>query len=470
MAYSVLIHFGCSLSILVAHVAIVYIQHQRFLSTTIALQTEKTSLLIIYNALAAGLILAYSTTIKLFLGTLRTVERELLIEKFRQYVLESLGFLLLFSPSIGGKSVDQVKQFTAICGIVVLKVFHAALEIRVDHMFELSTPDSGAISRGFMFLLGLFCLDNFLILRCISLIGTLADTYYSWIVFETIVCLLQCVFVLFKFYANVLDASLERGFHSKREFIFNLELVFGFCTLLTFVCFMAVFVLYNNSNEGIYYLLAEVIRTARVWYQKLVAFQKYRRLMNNIQECFPDASLEEIEAMDSCIICRDDLYLTSKKLKCGHVYHFACLKTWLLQQQNCPLCRASVDVESQKKPKKKPPLPVYRARGAPRNPPPATDLDPTPGQGQAQTQPGAEARKSWTSASFTEQRTYEHAQRMIVHYREQADHSYSQLESLRASLLEIQSMVSCPEVREAFASIKIPDLPQHSLPQEPSPN
>ena len=31
-----------------------------------------------------------------------------------------------------------------------------------------------------------------------------------------------------------------------------------------------------------------------------------------------------------------------KKLPCGHVLHFACLRSWLERQQNCPTCRAPV--------------------------------------------------------------------------------------------------------------------------------
>ena len=37
-----------------------------------------------------------------------------------------------------------------------------------------------------------------------------------------------------------------------------------------------------------------------------------------------------------------DERLRPKKLPCGHVLHFACLRSWLERQQNCPTCRASV--------------------------------------------------------------------------------------------------------------------------------
>jgi hypothetical protein len=33
------------------------------------------------------------------------------------------------------------------------------------------------------------------------------------------------------------------------------------------------------------------------------------------------------------------------KLKCGHDFHFNCIKKWLVQKNNCPICKKpAVDV------------------------------------------------------------------------------------------------------------------------------
>jgi len=33
------------------------------------------------------------------------------------------------------------------------------------------------------------------------------------------------------------------------------------------------------------------------------------------------------------------------KLKCGHDFHFNCIKRWLVEKNNCPICKkAAVDV------------------------------------------------------------------------------------------------------------------------------
>lgn len=57
---------------------------------------------------------------------------------------------------------------------------------------------------------------------------------------------------------------------------------------------------------------------------------------------FPEATFEELEEADQCIICRDILYEGARKLPCGHVFHIDCLKAWFVQQQTCPTCRSDV--------------------------------------------------------------------------------------------------------------------------------
>lgn len=79
---------------------------------------------------------------------------------------------------------------------------------------------------------------------------------------------------------------------------------------------------------------------------------KYRRATRNMDQRYPDATEADIQGMggDSCIICREDMVPgsgripgrvdttndTPKKLVCGHVFHFNCLRSWLERQQSCP--------------------------------------------------------------------------------------------------------------------------------------
>ena len=86
-----------------------------------------------------------------------------------------------------------------------------------------------------------------------------------------------------------------------------------------------------------------------------------------MHERFPDATEEDLERSDRiCIICREHL-TSAKKLACGHMFHFHCLRSWLERQQTCPTCRAPIaPAEPTPPPAAEPPTPdaVPPAAGA----------------------------------------------------------------------------------------------------------
>jgi E3 ubiquitin-protein ligase synoviolin len=102
-------------------------------------------------------------------------------------------------------------------------------------------------------------------------------------------------------------------------------------------------------------LIREVYITGHSFVTRLTAFRRYRTATKDMDERYPNATAEELsgEADQTCIICReemvisnpengeppaptDGLNMTPKKLPCGHIFHFHCLRSWLERQQNCP--------------------------------------------------------------------------------------------------------------------------------------
>eukprot|EP00933_Yihiella_yeosuensis_P031734 TRINITY_DN2532_c0_g1_i1.p1 TRINITY_DN2532_c0_g1~~TRINITY_DN2532_c0_g1_i1.p1 ORF type:complete len:395 (+),score=115.47 TRINITY_DN2532_c0_g1_i1:98-1186(+) len=93
--------------------------------------------------------------------------------------------------------------------------------------------------------------------------------------------------------------------------------------------------------------MADVIQVARKLAQRLRSFRRYRRISLNMDLRFPDATDEEIDENEHCVICRDSLFDGSKpkKLPCGHIFHIDCLRSWLVMQQVCPTCRAEIPAD-----------------------------------------------------------------------------------------------------------------------------
>ncbi|GMG32982.1 unnamed protein product [[Candida] boidinii] len=78
----------------------------------------------------------------------------------------------------------------------------------------------------------------------------------------------------------------------------------------------------------------------------------YFKAKRQLDNCLEQVTDEDLERDDVCIICRDDMSLDEtvgknhrtypKKLHCGHILHFGCLKSWLERSHCCPTCRADV--------------------------------------------------------------------------------------------------------------------------------
>lgn len=151
------------------------------------------------------------------------------------------------------------------------------------------------------------------------------------------------------------------GWEEKGRWVFYLDLVTDFCKLVVYLSFFAIlFAFYGLPIH----ILRDVVVTIRSFGRRIMDFRRYRNATRDMHERYPDATAEEIRREDVCIICREEMVaweqptndgaarprvprsdrLRPKKLPCGHVLHFACLRSWLERQQNCPTCRRPVVV------------------------------------------------------------------------------------------------------------------------------
>jgi E3 ubiquitin-protein ligase synoviolin len=123
------------------------------------------------------------------------------------------------------------------------------------------------------------------------------------------------------------------------------------------------------------HIMRDLFLTARSFIKRLTAFLRYRKATQDMNQRYPDATEEDFQREDTCIICREEMRpwpaangagqapaaggangrpqaptpivserSRPKKLPCGHVLHLGCLKSWLERQQVCPTCRRPVVV------------------------------------------------------------------------------------------------------------------------------
>ncbi|KAF3482070.1 E3 ubiquitin-protein ligase synoviolin-A [Arthroderma uncinatum] len=157
-----------------------------------------------------------------------------------------------------------------------------------------------------------------------------------------------------------LDVS---GWEEKGRWVFYLDLITDFLKLVVYLSFFAI--LFTFYGLPIH-ILRDVVMTMRSFAKRIIDFIRYRNATRDMNQRYPDATAEEIAREDVCIICREEMQpwvpapaannaatpvrparpiperLRAKKLPCGHLLHFACLRSWLERQQNCPTCRQPV--------------------------------------------------------------------------------------------------------------------------------
>ncbi|KAF3898889.1 RING finger domain-containing protein [Trichophyton interdigitale] len=163
-----------------------------------------------------------------------------------------------------------------------------------------------------------------------------------------------------------LDVS---GWEEKGRWVFYLDLITDFLKLVVYLSFFAI--LFRFYGLPIH-ILRDVVVTMRSFAKRIIDFIRYRNATRDMNQRYPDATAEEIAREDVCIICREEMQpwipapaandgaaaparpvrpiperLRAKKLPCGHLLHFACLRSWLERQQNCPTCRQPVTTGTQ---------------------------------------------------------------------------------------------------------------------------
>ncbi|KAL4936491.1 hypothetical protein BDV06DRAFT_204906 [Aspergillus oleicola] len=144
------------------------------------------------------------------------------------------------------------------------------------------------------------------------------------------------------------------GWEEKGRWVFYLDLLTDFLKLTVYLTFFAI--LFTFYGLPIH-ILRDVVVTLRSFGRRIMDFVRYRNATRDMNARYPDASAEEVTREEVCIICREEMTpwqpgeraasrvserLRPKKLPCGHILHFSCLRSWLERQQNCPTCRRPV--------------------------------------------------------------------------------------------------------------------------------
>ncbi|KAK2002010.1 hypothetical protein LX36DRAFT_300513 [Colletotrichum falcatum] len=143
------------------------------------------------------------------------------------------------------------------------------------------------------------------------------------------------------------------GWETKGQWILILDLIADCVKLAIYLVFFGILLTFYGLPI---HIMRDLFMTARSVIKRGSALWRYRKAVEDMNK-YPDATQEELAREDTCIICREEMRpwdpsngaverIRPKKLPCGHILHFGCLKSWLERQQVCPTCRSPVVVNT----------------------------------------------------------------------------------------------------------------------------
>lgn len=372
-----------------------YYERPNFYSAAVYISQSTGSLMFLVNLM---LIIAASFGYglqRLFYGPLRPIETEQLYDKAWFAVSETLLAMTIFRDDIG------IWFFTMFLCLLAGKVWQWIGEGRVEFL-EQQPPANPNIFhiRLMSSLLLSVSFDIFMMQYCIGAI--LSETRPGVMVmfgFEYVLLAIASISTLMRYALSLIEIYITNrqetaregarrvareqavqraaaegteapaaeddddepdvpGWEEKGRWVFYLDLATDFIKSVVYLGFFMILMTFYGIPI---HIMRDLFMTIRSFFKRVNDFVKYRNATRDMNTRYPDATAEDLERENTCIVCREEMHVwvqpgadgaqpgrraderqRAKKLPCGHILHFNCLRSWLERQQVCPTCRRPV--------------------------------------------------------------------------------------------------------------------------------
>ncbi|CAI9771832.1 unnamed protein product [Fraxinus pennsylvanica] len=299
----------------------------------------------------------------IFFSELYSSEIRKLLERLINYIIYKGIFLPLVVPP----TIFQIGLWSTWLGVVCfLKMFQALARDRLERLNASPSATPWTYFRVYSALLLVFSVDLLWMWLCFTIYSATSSSVSlllffepSSIAFETLQALVVHGFQLLEIWVHhsardIANFRLSKIFNIspagslwewKGILIRNLGFFLDMMTLLMAIAhYLHIWLLHGMAFHlvdavlflNIRALLSACIKRAR-------GFIKLRMALGTLHGALPDATHEELRAYDDeCAICREPM-AKAKKLSCNHLFHLACLRSWLdhglTENYSCPTCR-----------------------------------------------------------------------------------------------------------------------------------
>ncbi|KAF8070295.1 hypothetical protein FPV67DRAFT_1010811 [Lyophyllum atratum] len=338
--------------------------YSNFYSVAISLSKSNRSVLALANFGFLFSLLCGHIVQRIFFGTLRANEVERLYDRLWFFITESLLAFTIFRDEFD-------IPFALMFGFLLfVKSFHWLAGDRIEWMDQRPYPGPSPLFHLRMITLFVILWMTDFIMFLIAVETTLANGVGGMVLFasEYGILMASVLNTISKYLLSAyeLRRAGRRGgenappWENKSMWVFYIELATDFLKLTTYLVFFMIIITFYGLPLNI---VRDVYITARSFVTRLRALHRYQTATRNMDQRYPNATADELVTMSdrTCIICREEMILheadpdqpqapagsdgpntTPKKLPCGHIFHFHCLRSWLERQQSCPTCRRTV--------------------------------------------------------------------------------------------------------------------------------
>ncbi|KAH9647677.1 E3 ubiquitin protein ligase RIN2 [Citrus sinensis] len=299
----------------------------------------------------------------IFFGELYPAETRKFVERLINYVIYKGTFLpLVIPPTVFQAGLWSV-WLTVLCS---LKMFQALARDRLERLNASPSATPWTYFRVFSALLFVLAVDIFWIRMCLLLFKTLDSSMFLLLFFEPLSVAFETMQAILVHGFQLLDIWLHHSAGNStncarskffdtlaagsllewkgiliRNFGFFLDMATLLMALGHYIHIWWLRGMAFHLVDAILFLNIRALLSAII--KRIKGFIKLRIALGHLHAALPDATSEELRAYDDeCAICREPM-AKAKKLLCNHLFHLACLRSWLDQGLNemysCPTCR-----------------------------------------------------------------------------------------------------------------------------------
>ncbi|XP_057452791.1 E3 ubiquitin protein ligase RIN2-like [Lotus japonicus] len=298
-----------------------------------------------------------------FFTELYPSETRKLIERLINYVIYKGTFLPLIVPPTIYQAGLWSTWLIVLCSF---KMFQALARDRLDRLNASPSATPWTYLRVYSALLFIFLVDVLWIRLCLATYTTHASSMFLLLFFEPLSIAFETLQAILIHGFQLLDIWLHHSAcHSsdcrmpklldtlttgsllewKGILIRNLGFFLDMATfLMALGHYLYIWRLHGMAFhlvDAVLFLNIRALLSAII--NRVKGFIKLRIALGTLHAALPDATTEELRTYDDeCAICRESM-AKAKKLNCNHLFHLACLRSWLDQGlteiYTCPTCR-----------------------------------------------------------------------------------------------------------------------------------